>query len=84
MNKPVEVIAHFDTQGKLVPYRLKYEDAKQMVHIIRVDRVTKEKATRYNGNPMRIFTCRITDNNKTKIVTLFYEVDKCMWYMGMN
>ena len=82
MPKHIEVIAHFDSSGKVIPYRIRYKDIKRQVQIIHIDRVMKCQDTRFNGHPMKIYTCRIKANGREKLITLHYEVNRCIWYYG--
>ena len=72
----VEVNAHFDTDGKLMPLSIVWEDGRQF-DIDRVNDVRKAASLKSGGSGIR-YTCRIMN----KEVYLFYEVDR--WFVEGN
>jgi len=73
---PIEVIAHFDIEGKPHPLRLKLEG--EAVKIGQVISTTEEKLA---GNKMLIFRCQSEVDGELKPFEIKYELGTCKWFL---
>ena len=76
VNHTVSVIAIFDEEGKITPYKFKYND--KPVLILRVMKSYLEKLA---GNYRLVFVCI---HNEKDVYELKYELDSYKWYLFMK
>lgn len=73
LNHPIDVIAIFDKEGNINPYKFKHKDMPVIVQ--KVKRSYEEKLA---GNKRIVFIC---EHNERDIYELKYEVDSHKWYL---
>ncbi|MBN2287502.1 MAG: hypothetical protein JXQ26_03835 [Tissierellales bacterium] len=73
LNHPVDMIAIFDCQGKITPYKFKYEDRP-----VKVDQVIRYYQEKLAGNIRIVFVCI---NRGSDMYELKYELDSHKWYL---
>ncbi len=79
INKPIEMIAVFNKDGKIEPlkFRLMNEDDQYIViKVAQVNVINKEK---YQGVWHYIFVCVITLNNRQRLCEITYNTQTLEW-----
>lgn len=75
LSTPIEVLAHFETDGTPHPLRFKLADKEIR---IQVTSVTEEKLA---GNKMLLFRCQSEFNGELKPFEIKFEKSTCRWYL---
>ena len=76
---PAEVIAHFDTQGIITPYRIRYNlDGKKIIY---VSKLLKRNASFSSGRSVEIFECVGCKDDYEIIFVLNYEKRINQWFL---
>lgn len=73
LNHPIDVIAVFDKEGKIKPYKFKYNDKPVIIH-----RVMKRYLEKLAGNNRIVFVCI---QNERDVYKLKYEIDSQKWFL---
>jgi len=73
---PIEVIAHFDIDGKLRPLRLKLEG-----EVVRIDQVVSMTEEKLAGNRMMCFKCQSEIDGVLTPFEIKYELGTCKWFL---
>ena len=73
LNHPIDVIATFDSKGKMRPFKFKYEGMS-----IKVERIMKYYTEKLAGNERIIFVCM---HNGYSLYELKYELDSHKWFL---
>ncbi len=76
---PVEVIAHFDTAGKITPYRIRYEN--EGIEIIQISTLLKRSINTFAGNQVEIFECSAIQERTEYIIILNFEKKLNKWFL---
>lgn len=76
---PAEVIAHFDTEGKVTPYRVRYE--KDGISIMRVSRLLKRGVSMFSGNTVEIYECAAICEDSEVLFVLNFEKKLNKWFL---
>ena len=83
MNKiiiPAEVIVHFDTEGKITPYRIRFEDGG--IKIIKISKLLKRTINTFAGNPVEIYECSAQKNGCEILFILNFERNINKWFLS--
>ncbi|HCX03647.1 MAG: hypothetical protein H0S78_02265 [Tissierellales bacterium] len=73
LNHPIDMIAVFDVNGDIKPFKFKYKDKK-----IKVEKIIDIKEEKLAGNRRLVFVC-MTD--RKDIYELKYEIDSHKWFL---
>jgi len=73
VNKPIKVMATFNTDGRIEPIKFRLEDK-----VIKIDKVMKTYEENIVGNNRLVFVCL---HNEKDIYEIKYEVDSKVWYL---
>lgn len=73
LNHPVDMIAIFDSQGKMIPFKFKYDNKT-----IKVERILKNYEEKLAGNSRIVFICM---HNGKDLYELKYELDSHKWFL---
>ena len=76
LSTPIEVLAHFETDGTSHPLRLKLNG--ETIKIEQVVSVTEEKLA---GNRMLIFRCQSEIDGVLRPFEIKFELGTCRWYL---
>ena len=76
LSTPIEVLAHFETDGTPHPLRLKLNG--ETVKIEQVVSVTEEKLA---GNRMLCFKCQSEIGGRLKPFEIKFELCTCKWFL---
>ena len=76
---PVEVIAHFGTDGIITPYRVKYE--QDDTNVLQIIRILKRDLNTFAGNPIETYDCVAKVKNNKIYFTLNYEKKINKWFL---
>lgn len=68
--KSIQMIAWFDTNGKVNPMKFKYEDEEESSSVVVIDRIINRQLEKLAGNMMWKFTC----SSKIKGVESTYDI----------
>lgn len=79
--KSVKMIACFEENGKLTPFRYQVRNAQKENITITVDRVIIREEEKLAGNRMYIYRCQSVINGVEKVYELKYEIGTCKWYL---
>lgn len=77
---PIEVISHFGIDGKITPYRFRYNLNGETV--VKIDSVIKRDVNVFAGNPVQVFSCISHKNGSEIIFELRYEIKKNKWFLA--
>lgn len=73
LNKPIKVMAIFNTDGKIEPVKFRLED-----QVVRIDKILKTYTESLVGNNRMVFVCQ---HNGCDIYEIKYELDSKLWYL---
>lgn len=73
LNHPVDMIAIFDSQGKIIPFKFKYE-----TKIIKVEKIIKYYQEKLAGNKRIVFVCL---HDGKDMYELKYELENHKWFL---
>lgn len=73
LNHPVDMIAVFDSRGKIMPFKFKYENKT-----VKVERIVKYYQEKLAGNERIVFVCL---HNGKDMYELKYELDSHKWFL---
>lgn len=73
VNKPIKVMAIFNTYGKIEPVQFKLDDK-----VVRVEKVLKVYEDNFAGNKRIVFVC---EHKEKYLYELKYEIDSGIWYL---
>lgn len=73
LNHPIDMIAVFDAEGKIVPFKFKYKDKA-----VKVEKIMKSYEEKLAGNKRIVFVCM---HNGKDIYELKYELDSHKWFL---
>ena len=73
---PMEVIAHFDINGKLRPLRLRLEG-----EAVKIEQVVSMTEERLAGNKMLCFRCQSEIGGELKPFEIKFELNTCKWFL---
>lgn len=76
---PIETICHFDTEGRITPYRFRYY--KDGANIISVDGVIHRDENTFAGNLIHVFYCISHKGDEEITFELKYECKKNIWFL---
>ena len=76
---PAEVIAHFDTAGKITPYRVRYEN--EGIKIIQISKLLKRNINAFAGNQVEVFECSAIKECTEFIIVLNFEKKLNKWFL---
>ncbi len=76
---PAEVIAHFDIQGKITPYKVKYEE--DGIKIIQISKLIKRGLNTFAGNSVEVYECAALQDNREIMFVLNYEKKLSKWFL---
>jgi len=77
---PVEVIAHFDIDGKITPYRVRYPKDDDM-KIVYICRLLNRSINTLAGNPVEVFDCVAKDKSCEVFFALNHEKTVNKWFL---
>ncbi len=78
----IEVIAHFSMDGKLTPYRLKYQTSDERCIVIKINQVMTQQTDFYTGNMIYVYDCSAVINNIEQLFQIKYELKSCKWFLS--
>lgn len=76
---PVEAIAHFDTDGKITPYKIRYEE--DGIKIVQISRLIRRELNTFAGNPVEVYECIAVKNNREIMFVLNFEKKLGKWFL---
>ena len=79
MRIPIDVIATFNTLGKIKPNYIRLEDEEHQLRTFRVEQVEYTKEEKWAGIPVMVFLCDIITGGLKKQITLFYYREQHKW-----
>lgn len=79
--KKIEVIAHFDAEGKIRPYRFKYETPDGNI-VVTIGKIVHSAKRQDGGYYAFVYDCRVTINNVMRMVQLKFDIDSCKWHIS--
>lgn len=75
---PVEVVVHFDIDGIITPYKIKYtQDSKKTMTIYKI---LKHETNTYAGHVIELFECIALTESIELYLTLNYERKINKWF----
>jgi len=78
INKDVEMIAIFDGEGNIRPFRFKYQEQNETV-VVNVNRLIHRKIEKIGKQTNIIFKCESVICGKKKIYEIIFDKDKLSW-----
>ena len=81
---PIDVIATFNTMGRIKPNYIRIEDENHELQTIRIESIESSKEERYGGMEAEVFTCKIKVADCTKLLRIKYHVQSHQWVLMNN
>lgn len=81
MNVPVDVLATFNTIGKIRPTYVRLEDREHMLHTHKIEDVLYTKEEKYAGIAAMLFCCNIEQNDCKQMIKLRYQIESHTWVL---
>lgn len=78
---PIDVIATFNTLGKIKPNYIRIEDEKHTLQTLKVESIESTKEEKYGGMVAEVFTCNVKVENCMKLIRIKYHVQTHQWVM---
>lgn len=78
--KNIEMIAHFDIDGKIKPIRFRYMENNEH-QVVKINKIITIDSEKYCGNKMLVYTCSAVINNIEKIFEIKYDIEGCKWIL---
>jgi len=76
---PAEVIAHFNTNGLITPYRIRYEhDGKKVLY---VSKLLKRNTSMNSGRIVEVFECVGCRGDYEIVFVLNFEKKLSQWFL---
>lgn len=79
MNIPVDVIAVFNTQGKIKPCYVRLEDTEHALHTYKIEHVEYDKNEKIAGIYSILFLCKIIIEDCMHDIKLRYHTATHQW-----
>lgn len=76
--RPIEMIAWFDCEGKLMPIRFRLPENHIVINIKNPKLLKEEKLA---GNRMFVYRGSVEIDDIEKIIEIKYELSTCKWYL---
>ena len=78
LSKPIEMIAHFDKNGKIKPIRFKIEE-NNICKVVKIEKIISTDKEKLCGNISYVFTCNVIIDGILKICEIKYLIEECKW-----
>lgn len=78
---PIDVIATFNTLGKIKPNYIRIEDEKHALQTLKVESVESVKEEKYGGMVAEVFVCNVKIENCMKQIRIKYHIQTHQWVM---
>lgn len=74
-NRPIDVIANFNPEGKFIPIYFKYEAEDQTIYKYKIDAIKYTK----DNEQRTLFCCLYTNNRKQYELLLSFWINDHIW-----
>ena len=74
--KRVEMIAHFEEDGKIKPIRFRFKEDDEY-KVIKINKIITIEMEKLCGNKMWVYTCSAVVSSMEKIFEIDYDIEKC-------
>lgn len=81
INKPIEMIAIFNKDGKIKPIRFRLMNENGQYNVIKVEQVNVINKEKYQGIWHYIFLCEIILNCRQRLCEIVYNTETMKWYL---
>lgn len=81
MNVPVDVIATFNTFGKIKPNYIRLEDKQHGLQTYKIEQIDQVKEEKYAGMNMLLFCCSVPIDEVIQTIKLRYHIDTHKWML---
>lgn len=81
MNVPVDVIATFNTFGKIKPNYIRLEDEQHQLQTYKIETIDQIKEERYAGMAMLLFFCSVAVDDLLQVIKLRYCINTHKWML---
>jgi hypothetical protein len=78
---PVDVIATFNTLGRIKPNFIRLEDNRHELQTYKIFDIEQVKEEKYAGLNMILFICNVPVGDSTRQVKLRYHIDTHKWML---
>lgn len=78
LNKNIDVIAIFDPEGKIRPWRFKYDEQDETI-VVDVNRLMKREIQKIEGQTYVIFRCQSMIHGRETVYEITFNRDKLVW-----
>lgn len=79
MNRPVDVIATFNTKGEIKPNYIRLEDKEHLLHTYQIQNIEYSKDEKYTGICSILFLCYIIIEDIRMQIKLRYIIETHKW-----
>lgn len=78
---PIDVIATFNTLGKMKPNYIRIEDENHELQTLKVEQIESSKEEKYGGMVAEVFDCKVRVGECLKLVRIKYHIESHLWVM---
>lgn len=76
VSKKIEIVAYFDTDGRIKPLKFRLEE-DDVYKVIKIEKVISTQLE----DKMLIFNCSTTIEEREKIFEIKYDIEKFTWVL---
>lgn len=76
---PIDVIATFNTLGKIKPNYIRLEDDQHTLQTIKIETIESVKEEKYGGMSAEVFVCNVKMGDCLKQVRIKYHIQTHQW-----
>lgn len=78
---PIDVIATFNTLGKIKPNYIRIEDDAHMLQTLKIESIESSKEEKYGGMVAEVFSCNVKMEDCLKLIRIKYHVQTHQWVL---
>lgn len=78
---PIDVIATFNTLGKIKPNYIRIEDDTHALQTLKVESIASSKEEKYGGMTAEVFDCNVRIQDCMKLIRIKYHVMTHQWVL---
>lgn len=81
VSKNIQMIAWFDSEGKINPVKFKYESEGEDTKVIYINKILNREFEKLAGNPMWKFTCSSIVDGVENNYSIKYDLLSSRWIL---
>lgn len=80
-NIPIDVIATFNTLGKIKPNYIRIEDEEHVLQTLKIESIENSKEEKYGGMIAEVFDCKVLVSDCMRHIRIKYHIQTHQWVM---